>query len=130
MPDPCIAGVDKNSYNLYHLNMNQPFSPFGLSNIPPRTQAAKHLFINSSNHEGNLALTLRGGWSEYKPDQVREIITSMQNWLDEIVNWKCEYCGAEDNVTIPYPTKSWGEYPWVRCRHCKKKTKRADLGLT
>jgi len=110
--------------------MNQLFSPFELTNIPPRTQSTKHLFINSSNHEGNLILTITGGWSEYKPEQVRDIIAAMQTWLDELITWTCEFCGAQDNATLPYRTKMWGEYTWVRCRHCKKKTKRSDLGLT
>lgn len=86
-----------------------------ITNTPPRTSAPKNLYISSNVAEGNLAVTIIGGWSEYKPEQVEEIIASMQKWLSNLVDWACYKC-QQLNRTTPLDDNG---YKWIRCRHCK-----------
>jgi hypothetical protein len=108
--------------------MNQ-FKGLDLRNVPPRTAVSKRLRLRSNVSEGNLAFQLVGGWSEYKPEDVIQIIEAMQSWMDALVHWHCEHCNGINQTTPKGPATF--EYKWVRCRHCKKKTPYADIfGLT
>lgn len=105
--------------------MKKLFQTLQLINTPPRTQAAKQLRITSNVSEGNLAISLYGGWSEYKPADVEKIINSLQSWLDALVAWECSKCLTQNHTTAR--TDGTFGYKWVRCFACKKKTPYTDI---
>lgn len=92
---------------------------FEINTTPPRTSVFKHLYMSANSNDGNLAITLTGGWSEYKPEEVEQIITAMQTWLGDLRAWFCKFCGELNKTTDP---AQGCYYKWVRCRYCKKKT--------
>lgn len=93
-----------------------------LTNVPPRTKVPKRLILRPNPEEGNLCLDLWGRWSEYKPEEIEQIIAAMQKWLNQLGKWKCKFCGETNLTTPPNTTNSYRLTKWFRCRHCKKKT--------
>jgi hypothetical protein len=93
-----------------------------LENTPPRTSVPKTLHLGTNEADGNFTLTIWGGWSEYKPEDVEKIRTACDEYLNSLIPWACPNCNNE-NQAVPKNNPSLG-YTWVRCRHCHKKFER------
>jgi hypothetical protein len=107
-----------------------------LENVPPRTKVPKTLYLGSNETEGRMEFSIMGGWSEYFPEEVKQIMEACDKFLQSLIPWVCEKCEG-DNFTTPVPVAppwhgvvyKYVPHDWVRCRHCKAKTKVNELGI-
>ncbi len=86
-------------------------------------KSAKNIWLSTAPHEGTIKLYADG--THLRPALIKDLINELTSIYETFIRWECPSCDGENHTTeaIPYG------YKWVRCQHCKTKTKREDLGL-